>query len=131
MDISLISQVSLRCSSCETYGSCGMKQEPPVQISSRHPTLLECLEELLNDFRNVMVNTLKILPIKLPLIPKEMKEKDTSEKAVEELKRQLQLKRVRTDDDAGDAHNVLAEFDNCDLSVHRRETTRVQNCGNV
>jgi hypothetical protein len=32
------------------------------------------------------------------------KERDTSEKVVEELKRQLQPKRAHTDDDAGDAH---------------------------
>jgi predicted nucleic acid-binding Zn-ribbon protein len=44
------------------------------------------------------------------------KEKDAAEKAVEELKRQLQPKRARTDDDAGDAHDLIAEFDNCDLS---------------
>jgi hypothetical protein len=31
----------------------------------------------------------------------------------------LQPKRTRTDDDAGDAHDLLAEFDNCDLSDHR------------
>ena len=59
------------------------------------------------------------------------KEKDAAEKAVEELKRQLQPKRARTDDDAGDAHDLLAEFDNCDLSDHRREATRVQNRCNV
>ncbi len=59
------------------------------------------------------------------------KEKDAAEKAVEELKRQLQPKRVHTDDDAGDAHDLLAEFDNCDLSDHRREGTRVQNRRNV
>jgi len=40
-------QVSLRCPSCEEYGSCGKKQEPPVQVSSRHPTLHACLQELL------------------------------------------------------------------------------------
>ena len=34
-------QVSLRCSSC------GKKQEPPVQVSRRHPTLYDCLQELL------------------------------------------------------------------------------------
>ncbi len=38
---------SLRCPSCEEYGSCGKKQEPPVQVSSRHPTLHACLQELL------------------------------------------------------------------------------------
>ncbi len=59
------------------------------------------------------------------------KEKDAAENAVEELKRQLQPKRARTDDDAGDAHDLLAEFDNCDLSDHRREGTRVQNRRNV
>ncbi len=50
---------------------------------------------------------------------------------MEELKRQLQPKRARTDDDAGDAHDLLAEFDNCDLSDHHREGTRVQNRRNV
>jgi hypothetical protein len=59
------------------------------------------------------------------------KEKDAAEEAVEELKRQLQPKRACTDDDAGDAHDLLAEFDNCDLSDHRREVTRVQNRRNV
>ena len=59
------------------------------------------------------------------------KEKDAAEKAVEELKRQLHPKRARTDDDAGDAHDLLAKFDNCDLSDHRREGTRVQNRRNV
>jgi hypothetical protein len=59
------------------------------------------------------------------------KEKDAAEKSVEELKRQLQPKRARTDDDAGDAHDLFAEFDNCDLSDHRREGTRVQNRRNV
>ena len=59
------------------------------------------------------------------------KEKDAAEKAVEELKRQLQPKRPRTDDDAGDAHDLLAEFDNWDLRDHRREGTRVQNRRNV
>jgi hypothetical protein len=61
----------------------------------------------------------------------EEKEKDTVEKTVEELKRQLQPKRAHTDDDAGDVHDLLAEFDNCDLSDHRREGTRVQNRRNV
>jgi hypothetical protein len=39
--------VSLRCFSCEEYDSCGKKQESPVQISSRHPMELACLQELL------------------------------------------------------------------------------------
>ncbi len=40
-------QVSLRCPSFEEYGICGKKQESPVQVSSRHPTLHTCLQELL------------------------------------------------------------------------------------
>jgi hypothetical protein len=59
------------------------------------------------------------------------KERDAAATAVEELKRQLQPKRPRTDDDAGDAHDLLAEFDNWDLRDHRREGTRVQNRRNV
>ncbi len=39
--------VTLRCPSCEEYGSCGKKQEPPVQVSNVHPTELVCLQELL------------------------------------------------------------------------------------
>ncbi len=58
------------------------------------------------------------------------KEKDTAEKEVEELKRQLQPKRAHTHD-AGDDHEMLAEVDNWDLSVHHREATRVQNRRNV
>jgi hypothetical protein len=73
---------------------------------------------------------LKLLSKKLLLLEVE-KEKDATEKAVEELKRQLQPKRTHTDDDAGDAHDLIAEFDNCDLSDHRREGTRVQNRRNV
>jgi hypothetical protein len=61
----------------------------------------------------------------------EEKEKDSAEKAVEELQRQLEPKRAHTDEDTGDAHDLLAEFDNCDLSDHRREGTRVQNRRNV
>jgi hypothetical protein len=53
------------------------------------------------------------------------KEKDTGEKEDEELKRQLQSKRAHTHDDAGDAHEMLGEFDHGDLSVHLREATRV------
>jgi hypothetical protein len=59
------------------------------------------------------------------------KERDATEKAVEELKRQMQPKRPRTDDDTGDAHEVLAEVENWDLRDHRQQATRVQNRRNV
>jgi hypothetical protein len=38
--------VSLTCSACEEYDSCGKKQEPSVQVSSVHPTEVACLQEL-------------------------------------------------------------------------------------
>ena len=59
------------------------------------------------------------------------KERDAAEKVVEELKRQLQPKRPRTDHDAGDAHEKLAEVDNWDLRDHRQQVTRVQTRRNV
>ncbi len=59
------------------------------------------------------------------------KEKDDADKAVEELKRQLQPKRARTDDDAADAHEMLAEVDDWHLRDHRQQTTRGQNRRNV
>jgi hypothetical protein len=59
------------------------------------------------------------------------KEKDAAEQAVAELKRQLQPKRARSDDHAGDAHEIPAEVDNWDLRDHRQQATRVQNRRNV
>ncbi len=47
------------------------------------------------------------------------KERDASETAVEELKRQMQPKRAHTNDDAGDAHEILVNVDNWDLRDHR------------
>jgi hypothetical protein len=58
------------------------------------------------------------------------KEKDAVEKTVEELKRQIQPKRSPTHDTSDD-HEMIAEVDNGDLSVHRQEATRVQNRRNV
>ena len=60
----------------------------------------------------------------------EEKEKDTVEKAVEELKQQLQPKRSHTHD-SGDDHEMITEVDNWDLNVHHREATHVQNRRNV
>jgi hypothetical protein len=58
------------------------------------------------------------------------KEKDAAEEAVEELKRQLQSKRPHTHDDAGDAHEVLAEVDNWDLILMGSNLV-AQGMGNV
>ncbi len=59
------------------------------------------------------------------------KERDAAETAVEELKRQLQPKRSRTDDDAGDTHEMFVNVDNWDLRDHRQQATRVQTRRNV
>ncbi len=48
--------VTLRCPSCEEYGSCGKKQEPPVHVSSVHPTEEACLKELLKRLQDRHVN---------------------------------------------------------------------------
>jgi hypothetical protein len=55
----------------------------------------------------------------------------SSKKAVKELKRQIQPKRTHTHHDFGDAHEMLVEVDDSDLSVHHREATRVQTRRNV
>jgi hypothetical protein len=159
-------QVSLSCSRWQEYGSCHKKQEPAVRLSSRHPTELACLQELLKRLQDRHVDCAEALAKKAaadavsaatvnpdaPNVLQAMmkleqanaraktankvaleaeKEKDAAEKAVEELKRQLQPKRPRTDDDAGDAHEVLAEVENWDLRDHRQQATRVQNRRNV
>ena len=158
--------VTLRCPSCEEYGSCGKKQEPPVQVSSVHPTELACLQELLKRLQDRHVDCTEAVAKKAaadaasaatvdPDAPNVLQammqlqqaksraeaanklaleaetERDAAEKAVEELKRQLQPKRPRTDNDAGDAHEVLAEVENWDLRDHRQQATRVQNRRNV
>jgi hypothetical protein len=48
------------------------------------------------------------------------------EQAVTELKRQLQPKRARSHDHAGDAHEIPGEVDNWDLRDHRQQATHVQ-----
>ena len=117
--------VSLRCSACDEYDSCGKKQEPPVQVSSVHPTELACLQELLKRLQDrhgecaqavakkdaadavsaatVSPDTPNVLYAMMQLrqstsraetanklVLETEKERDAAEKAVEELKRQLQ-----------------------------------------
>ena len=53
--------VSLRCSACEEYDRCGKKQESPVQISSRHPTELAYLQELLKRLQDRHVDCAEAL----------------------------------------------------------------------
>jgi hypothetical protein len=54
-------RVTLRCSSCEEYGSCGKKQEPPVQVSSVHPTELGCLQEMLRRLQDRHVDCAEVV----------------------------------------------------------------------
>jgi hypothetical protein len=122
-------RVTLTCYNCREYGSCEKPQEAPVHLSKERSTMRACLQELQAMMKLEQANARATTANKVVLEAE--KEKDAAEKAVEELKRQLQPKRARPDDDAGDAHDLLAEFDNWDLRDHRREGTRVQNRRNV
>ncbi len=55
----------------------------------------------------------------------EEKEKDATEKTVEELKRDLQPKRAHTKNHVGDTHEMLSEVYDWDLRDHRQQATRV------
>ena len=59
------------------------------------------------------------------------KARDELHNQIQQIEEQLQPKRTRTDDDAGDAHEMLAEVDNWDLRDHRQQATRVENRRNV
>ncbi len=59
------------------------------------------------------------------------KERDEIHNQIEQIEEHLHPKRTRTDDDAGDAHEMLAEVQNWDLRDHRQQTTRVKNRRNV
>ena len=64
--------VSLRCSACEEYDSCGKKQEPPVQVSSVHPTELACLQELLRRLQDRHVDCAEAVAKKMLLMPPQL-----------------------------------------------------------
>ncbi len=59
------------------------------------------------------------------------KARDELHNQIEHIEKQLHPKRARTHDDAGDAHEMLAEVENWDLRDHRQQATRVQNRRNV
>jgi hypothetical protein len=59
------------------------------------------------------------------------KVRDELHNQIEQIEQRLHPKRAHTDDDAGNAHEMLAEVDNWDLRVHHREAMRVQNRRNV
>ena len=52
------------------------------------------------------------------------KERDELHNQIEQIEEQLHPKRALTHDDAGDAHEMLAEVDHWDLRDHRQQATR-------
>jgi hypothetical protein len=72
---------------------------------------------------------LKLLPKKLLLIPPQLLQWIQMHQMCCSFS--MQPKRPRTDDDAGDAHEVIAEVENWDLRDHRQQATRMQNRRNV
>jgi hypothetical protein len=59
------------------------------------------------------------------------KARDELHNQIEQIEQRLHPKRAHSHDDAGDAHEMLAEVENWDLRDHRQQTTRVQNRLNV
>ncbi len=59
------------------------------------------------------------------------KTRDEFHNQIQQIEEQLQPKRARTDDDAGDAHEMLAEVDNWDLRDNRQQATHMQTRHNV
>ena len=59
------------------------------------------------------------------------KARDELHNQIEQIEQRLHPKRARSHDDAGDAHEMLAEVENWDLRDHRQQATRVQNRRNV
>jgi hypothetical protein len=80
-------------------------------------------------------NTLKIIQECVAQVNKTTleteKTRDELHNQIDQIELRLHPKRSHTHEDAGDAHEMLAEVDNWDLRVHHRETTRVQNRRNV
>ncbi len=59
------------------------------------------------------------------------KTRDEIHSQIQQIEEHLQPKSAHTDDDFGDAHEILADVDNWDLRDHRQQTTHVQNRHNV
>jgi hypothetical protein len=168
---------NLRCSAASSHGGCGAKLVGTIRMSSKFPTLCDCLHELgrliqqdhgptcvavaqelyaaekdaadastkrppderddsLNANEVMMLhNRLKIMQARAAQTNKASleteKARDKLHRQIQQIEEQLQPKREHTDDDAGDAHEMLADVDNWDLRDHRQEGTRVQNRRNV
>jgi len=173
-------RVNLFCDAASLYGgckdgACTVKRVGPVRMSTKHPTMRDCLRALLariqqdhgsdcvaavqawqaassaaestkrpvdegaasrnaNDvlMLRAQLNSLgerAVIANKVALEAE--KARDELHNQIEQIEQRLHPKRARTDDDAGDAHEVLAEVENWDLRDHRQQATRVQNRRNV
>ena len=147
---------NLRCSAASSHGGCGAKLVGPIRMSTKFPTLSDCLRELgrliqqdhgptcvaaaqelqaaekddadastkrshdegaasLNASQVLMLHSrLKIIQARAAQASKAAleaeKQRDELHTQIEEIEEQLQPKRARSDDDAGDAHDLLAEL---------------------
>ena len=61
----------------------------------------------------------------------EEKARDELHNQIEQIEQRLHPKRAHSHDDAGDAHEMIAEVDNWDLRDHRQQGTHVQTRRNV
>jgi hypothetical protein len=126
-------RVTLTYYNCSEYVSCEKLQEAPIHLTKERTTMHAYLQELRKRLQENHDNCAEALTKKAAADAASAAKKDAVEKTVEELKRQLQPKRARTDDDAANAHEMLAEVDDWDLRDHRhwQQATRVQNRRNV
>ena len=173
-------RANLRCPVASSHGGCTdggctVQQVGPIRMSTKHPTMRDCLRALLariqqdhgsdcvaavqawqaassaaestkrpvdegaasrnaNDvlMLRAQLNSLgerAVIANKVALEAE--KARDELHNQIEQIEQRLHPKRPRTDDDAGDAHEVLAEVENWDLRDHRQQATRVQNRRNV
>jgi hypothetical protein len=133
--------VSLTCSACEEYDRCGKKQDPPVQVPSVHPTDLVCWYELLKRPQDRHVDCPEAVAKKaaVDVTSTDTVDADTPNVLQAMMKFEQTKAHAKTtnkvvleeDHENGDEHDLITEFDNCDLIDHRRERTRVQNRRNV
>jgi hypothetical protein len=107
----------------ENHGNCAeaLKKKAAADtdsvatVSPDTPNMLQAMMQLRQDKSRAETAHKVVL--------EEEKKRDTDEKAMEELKRQIQPKRGLTDDDAGDPHEMLTEVDNWDLRDNRQQAT--------
>jgi hypothetical protein len=109
-------------------------------LSRVHPTELTCLQELLKRLQDRHVECAQSVAKKAAtdttsaptvnpdtpnVLQAMMKLEQTKARAKTTNKVPLEVEKEKDNDDTGDAHDLLAEFDNCDLSDHRQMTIQL------